>query len=967
MTTTHHPTTLVDWLDDLTVRFLLNLPASELSSVPRLCFQVEEAQWFYEDFVRPAVAAAGLPPLPSLPLRQFCLLLFQHCPLLSGFTDAQHIAAYEEFLAYKVRVPVRGAIMLDEEMEHVLLVRGWKKGASWSFPRGKINKDEKDLDCAVREVYEETGYDAREAGLVPDNEDDAKFIDITMREQHMRLFVFRGVSRDTHFEPRTRKEIGGINWYAIKDLPGFKKQKIQHAGEGPSSSKFYMVAPFLGHLKKWIGQQRKADPTRAVKTKPVNGGAAPVVTEDETEVEEESATQTDAQVNVKGDLLAKLLGSGQTEQRDLPAPQPEPSHTSANDLLAMLRGTAPQNNGNQIPQTPLEQVDQFPREPNTPQPDHLRHPSLAHGQRQPPPPTFPLSPQNIPLHDQQRNASMPTPNIFGPGPNGVSQGRAPSFPNGMPPHLHQQQFQQRESMPGRAPGPPPGPHNGFFRDNRNQHNYQQPFATQLPQQNMQSPFQQPPPNAYLAQGPQGAIASGPAVPNASQLPPPRLNAQSMKLLDAFKSNGSVPMVSASTSAKADQRPTSGHQAALLGLLKKAPATQQSPAAQATELPQQPHRAVSPTPTDGTDRTVRPTERRPTLNEITRTLPPKVRVKSPPTVNTTSQPSEPLIASERERPKSRQLFDPSAPFKPQVASPERSQQSLPSFAQQHPATRQPPKSPRGRNASPASSPSRKNGVQTVRSHQQPSSPFTILARPGSAREAKSPAAPTSPLLNEGPQTGFRPQVLKRSNGNESADTAQQPADKKDQLLALFGKTAPSARSTPSTQPASTGPNRPSPAPDSRKNSLLDLFSPPAVTSQQPTPTPAPAPPPAPRIEPERRPSSKAPPQVTSAPAPPRQQNLLLDLFNNKTNTSATPVTSPGTPISPFTLGTPATTSGPSQLPGMAGGRTSRLASVSSPDGSGSESAKTPTEAKEFLMGFLNGVVQEGYRGATSGAR
>ncbi|KAK1062008.1 mRNA-decapping enzyme subunit 2, partial [Friedmanniomyces endolithicus] len=217
-------TTLAECLDDLTVRFLLNLPASELSSVPRLCFQVEEAQWFYEDFIRPAALAATGIPLPSLPLRQFCLQLFQHSPLLSGFTDAQHIAAYEEFLAYKVRVPVRGAILLDESMEKLVLVKGWKKGASWSFPRGKINKDEKDLDCAIREVYEETGYDLRAANLIPATESEAKYIDVTMREQHMRLFVFRGVSEETYFEPQTRKEISKIAWYHVRDLPGFTKK-----------------------------------------------------------------------------------------------------------------------------------------------------------------------------------------------------------------------------------------------------------------------------------------------------------------------------------------------------------------------------------------------------------------------------------------------------------------------------------------------------------------------------------------------------------------------------------------------------------------------------------------------------------------------------------------------------------------------------------------------------------------------
>lgn len=188
-------------LDDLCVRFIINLPQEELVSVERICFQVEEAQWYYEDFVRPLD-----PTLPSLNLRQFCLLIFQRCPLLAPFPEHQHLAAFDEFLAYKVRVPVRGAIMLDPDMNELVLVKGWKKSASWMFPRGKINKDEDDLDCAIREVYEETGFDLAAAGLVSDRSKQ-KYLDVTMREQHVRIFVFRGIPKDSMFQARTRKEI----------------------------------------------------------------------------------------------------------------------------------------------------------------------------------------------------------------------------------------------------------------------------------------------------------------------------------------------------------------------------------------------------------------------------------------------------------------------------------------------------------------------------------------------------------------------------------------------------------------------------------------------------------------------------------------------------------------------------------------------------------------------------------------
>ncbi|UKZ78196.1 hypothetical protein TrVFT333_005931 [Trichoderma virens FT-333] len=254
---------LEDWLDDLCVRFIINLPQEDLSSVARLCFQVEEAQWFYEDFIRPLD-----PTLPSMTLRTFCLRIFQHCPLLASFSVENHIKAFEEFLQYKTRVPVRGAIMLNHEMDSVVLVKGWKKGASWSFPRGKINKDEDDLDCAVREVYEETGLDLREAGLVP-TEAKPKYIEIPMREQHLRLYVFRDVPMDTVFQPRTRKEISKIEWYKLSDLPTLRKKGPQNnnhqydSSPGTNANKFYMVAPFLVPLKKWIVSQKKIDEKRS--------------------------------------------------------------------------------------------------------------------------------------------------------------------------------------------------------------------------------------------------------------------------------------------------------------------------------------------------------------------------------------------------------------------------------------------------------------------------------------------------------------------------------------------------------------------------------------------------------------------------------------------------------------------------------------------------------------------------------
>lgn len=151
--------------------------------------------------------------------------------------------------------------MLNDAMDAAVLVRGYKKGASWSFPRGKINKDEDDIDCAIREVYEETGYDLRAAGLVEKNAP-VHPLEVTMHDQQVRLYVFRGIPENTVFETRTRKEIGDIKWYKLSELPAYRKKKGVGKNQAPgttSQEKFYMVAPFMVQLRQWVLKQKKAD------------------------------------------------------------------------------------------------------------------------------------------------------------------------------------------------------------------------------------------------------------------------------------------------------------------------------------------------------------------------------------------------------------------------------------------------------------------------------------------------------------------------------------------------------------------------------------------------------------------------------------------------------------------------------------------------------------------------------------
>ncbi|KAF9076308.1 Dcp2, box A domain-containing protein [Rhodocollybia butyracea] len=214
-----------DVLEDLTSRFILNLPDEELNSLERISFQVEQAHWYYEDFIREAN-----PKFPSLPLKRFSAMLFDACPLLHRWED--HEQAFTEFMQYKTRVPVCGAIMLNDTWEKCVLVKGWKSSSGWGFPKGKINENEPRPSCAIREVLEETGYNL--AGqLNPDH-----VVEMSIKEQKISLFIVPGVPEDYPFKTKTRKEISKIEWFRLVDLPTWKRNKA-------APGKFYLITPFI--------------------------------------------------------------------------------------------------------------------------------------------------------------------------------------------------------------------------------------------------------------------------------------------------------------------------------------------------------------------------------------------------------------------------------------------------------------------------------------------------------------------------------------------------------------------------------------------------------------------------------------------------------------------------------------------------------------------------------------------------
>ncbi|CAH2008018.1 unnamed protein product [Acanthoscelides obtectus] len=227
----------IDILNDLLTRFIIYVPESAKQNLIRICFQIELAHWFYLDFY-----VGNDSRLKACSIYEFAAHVFQHVPCLKSESHKLN-QILQEWKDYKQSVPTYGAIILSENMSHVLLVQSYWAKSSWGFPKGKVNEEEDPAHCAVREVLEETGFDIS-GHLDPDD-----FLEATINDQLVRLYIVRNVPMTTKFNPKTRCEIKSCSWFAVADLPNNKKDSTPKTKIGVGANSFFMVMPFVKRLK----------------------------------------------------------------------------------------------------------------------------------------------------------------------------------------------------------------------------------------------------------------------------------------------------------------------------------------------------------------------------------------------------------------------------------------------------------------------------------------------------------------------------------------------------------------------------------------------------------------------------------------------------------------------------------------------------------------------------------------------
>ena len=90
------------------------------------------------------------------------------------------------------------------------------------WPKGKMEVGESDAECAIREVYEEIGFNitrrlrASNAISLAIRQHDANGIKTA---NTLTLFIIPGVSEKTPFRARTLGEISAIEWFPLSQLP----------------------------------------------------------------------------------------------------------------------------------------------------------------------------------------------------------------------------------------------------------------------------------------------------------------------------------------------------------------------------------------------------------------------------------------------------------------------------------------------------------------------------------------------------------------------------------------------------------------------------------------------------------------------------------------------------------------------------------------------------------------------------
>lgn len=110
----------------------------------------------------------------------------------------------------------RVRVVVTNEFDELLLLRGYVGHGFWSFPGGGLARNESLEAAAVRELHEETGIRVKESDLTYIRGFERPEVDIPFRAELFRTVVSKSSLPAKRFNPREIVEVG---WFSKDNLP----------------------------------------------------------------------------------------------------------------------------------------------------------------------------------------------------------------------------------------------------------------------------------------------------------------------------------------------------------------------------------------------------------------------------------------------------------------------------------------------------------------------------------------------------------------------------------------------------------------------------------------------------------------------------------------------------------------------------------------------------------------------------
>ncbi len=181
-----------------------------------LLHQLQKAYWCYIDNIM------HQENLPEFTEEEFFIRCFQQSKQFKLQKDYV-VTIYNAFKQYLDGIPVAGCVLVNKKCTKVVMIKSkvYEK-VYFDFPKGKAERNESTINCAIRETWEEIGV------IVDNKITDRHKIEFIYKGKQMTLYFIFGLDDDEDFKILNNKEVEQVLWVHVNDLSKIVSRSYYH-------------------------------------------------------------------------------------------------------------------------------------------------------------------------------------------------------------------------------------------------------------------------------------------------------------------------------------------------------------------------------------------------------------------------------------------------------------------------------------------------------------------------------------------------------------------------------------------------------------------------------------------------------------------------------------------------------------------------------------------------------------------